>query len=546
MSLNRVNFTIIAMIIDVGFGKINLVVDMLFWILGCDPSSSSPIFGEQKSEEAQLDDTQNPDQNAEVNVYGQILDCQDPVTEILYTEHSLELGLQHHPRDPNDFHGDQAAIVIHDFNHDGWMDIALSYPENGIMVYFWERDHFALYQEIKESLYLDMALLDFSGDDQEDLVLASYDHGIELWEYTDTGFVLQSISFESQLHQIHSLTPFHLNDDGILDLYLGANSMVALTQEGVDQILVGNGDTFDFHGDITAQNANGYHYLSLPIDVDWDGQPEIYVINDWLGGDEPANSLLKSNGGQLFHTDVDCYCEPSLAGMGGSIADANQDGFLDIFLTASSQLMLMSSMGDGTYVQTTLAMGLNILTEHHQMAWGSKWLDFNNDGLEDLLVVEGDFGTPSIEVASGMHQPIDLFQQTSLGHFDLIEVGLNAEEYRLGRAIQTWDFNQDGILDILSMDDAGIPRLFLSNGCTEKNWLGILTTENALVEIVINGEKKVAMANSKTGYNSSITPNVWFGLDDETLVDELWIQPAFGQRQKVAEKVNARQILDLR
>ena len=129
---------------------------------------------------------------------------------------------------------------------------------------------------------------------------------------------------------------------------------------------------------------------SPTFDFDNDGWPDIYIACD-----STASILFRNNHDGTF-TDVAvtagaAYNEDGReqAGMGVTIGDFNGDGRLDIFKTNFSDdtSTLYRNNGNGTFDDVTFAAGLGLHTQY--LGWGAAFLDFDNDGWPDLLVVNG-------------------------------------------------------------------------------------------------------------------------------------------------------------
>jgi len=124
------------------------------------------------------------------------------------------------------------------------------------------------------------------------------------------------------------------------------------------------------------------------LDYDLDGQPDLYLGQ---GGDPaaPASSLqpndrLFRNVGQGHFEDITPWAgiEEYNYGQGVAVADFDNDGFDDIFVTNVGQNILFHNRGDGTFVSIDYA------TEPVAAGWSSSaaWGDIDRDGDLDLYV----------------------------------------------------------------------------------------------------------------------------------------------------------------
>ncbi|MBV9343353.1 MAG: VCBS repeat-containing protein, partial [Acidobacteria bacterium] len=137
--------------------------------------------------------------------------------------------------------------------------------------------------------------------------------------------------------------------------------------------------------------AGGHYAFSVStLDYDDDGWPDIFIACD------STASILYHNNRDGTFSDVAvvagaAYNEDgrAQAGMGSTVADFNGDGTLDIFRTNFSDdtSTLYRNNGNGTFDDVTFAAGLGLHTEY--LGWGTMFLDFDNDGWPDLLVVNG-------------------------------------------------------------------------------------------------------------------------------------------------------------
>jgi enediyne biosynthesis protein E4 len=156
--------------------------------------------------------------------------------------------------------------------------------------------------------------------------------------------------------------------------------------------------------DVTAQaglhflhNSGAYGGKLLPetlgsgcafLDYDADGWPDILLINsmDWPGHKRQRSTLkLYRNNRNGTFTDVTkaAGLDVELYGMGVAIADYDNDGFPDIFISCVGQSRLFHNTGKGTFTDVTKAAGL---LNKQGFSTSALWFDFDRDGLLDLFV----------------------------------------------------------------------------------------------------------------------------------------------------------------
>jgi enediyne biosynthesis protein E4 len=156
--------------------------------------------------------------------------------------------------------------------------------------------------------------------------------------------------------------------------------------------------------DVTAQaginfrhNSGAYGGKLLPetlgsgcafLDYDADGWPDILLINsmDWPGHKRQRSTLkLYRNNRNGTFTDVTkaAGLDVELYGMGVAVADYDNDGFPDIFISCVGQSRLFHNTGKGTFSDVTQKSGL---LNKQGFSTSAVWFDCDRDGLLDLFV----------------------------------------------------------------------------------------------------------------------------------------------------------------
>jgi hypothetical protein len=143
---------------------------------------------------------------------------------------------------------------------------------------------------------------------------------------------------------------------------------------------------------IVESNAGGCAFF----DYDGDGDMDIYFVNGaYVEGfssvqgrrfrGKLANALYRNNGDGTF---ADVTAQAGVGdkgmGMGVSVADYDNDGHPDLFVTNYGRNVLYHNNGDGTFTDVTRKAGL--ASDSTLSSTGSTWLDYDRDGRLDLYV----------------------------------------------------------------------------------------------------------------------------------------------------------------
>ncbi len=124
------------------------------------------------------------------------------------------------------------------------------------------------------------------------------------------------------------------------------------------------------------------------IDYDNDGYIDIFFSNGAnmaQGKPSPGNALYRNLGNGKFEdvTEKAGVRGNGMFGTGVTVADYDNDGWLDVFLSGYDSRQLFHNNGDGTFTDVTAKSGVA------GGGWSSSaaWLDYDRDGWLDLYVV---------------------------------------------------------------------------------------------------------------------------------------------------------------
>ncbi|MCA0152773.1 FG-GAP-like repeat-containing protein [Winogradskyella vincentii] len=243
--------------------------------------------------------------------------------------------------------------------------------------------------------------------------------------------------------------------------YLGNGiSFFDYDNDGWDDITVAtaDGDPMRFLKNINGNYVN--HSINISsnnqnirqinwVDIDNDGDNDLFVTSDVSG-----NRLFENTGNMVMSeitttsgmlTDIFPY-------YGASWGDYNNDGYLDAFISIRDQNIpniLYKNNGNKTFTLVNIEAGL--LTTGY-MSFCSAFLDYDNDGDQDIYVANDKIIFPNL-----------MYRNNGDGTFT--EVGLNTGSgiYMDGMSATVEDVNNDGWLDIYVTNDNDDSALLINN-----------------------------------------------------------------------------------
>jgi hypothetical protein len=259
------------------------------------------------------------------------------------------------------------------------------------------------------------------------------------------------------------------------------------------------------------------------FDYNNDDWPDILLINSkpWtpVAGQKVTSKLYRNERNGAF-TDV--TAEAGLAiemyGMGVGAGDYDNDGFLDLYITALDGDHLFHNEGNGTFRDVTSAAGIT----NAKFGTSVAWLDYDRDGHLDVFVenyvdwspeqdlwcsLDGEtksYCTPeSYNGASSV-----LYRNLGKGKFADVtrQAGLFDDTSKaLGVAI--FDFDRDGFPDIFQANDTQPNKLYRNKGDRSFVDIGV----SAGVAFAEDGRARGAMGVDAADYDRSGRPHLVIG-----------------------------------
>jgi hypothetical protein len=202
-----------------------------------------------------------------------------------------------------------------------------------------------------------------------------------------------------------------------------------------------------------------------------------------------------------------------------AVADFDRDGFDDFFITDSSETgknRLYRNQHNFTFVDVAESAGVADGNDRENASAAALWLDYNNDGWPDLLLVR--FG----------HN--QLFQNLGNGRFKDVTRQAGLDRYLNSITATAFDYDHDGYVDLVigayfqavNLFKPNTPRFFPENFETAKNGGGVILYHNNRNGTFTDVTEKVGLKQS--GWTLSLG----HGDADNDGWDDLYVACDFG------------------
>ncbi len=308
---------------------------------------------------------------------------------------------------------------------------------------------------------------------------------------------------------------------------------------------LGNGAFEDVTTKAKIDQTNGHYSFSVStLDYDDDGWPDIFVACD------STASILYHNNHDGTFTDVAVVAGAAFnddgreqAGMGSTVGDYDGDGKLDLFKTNFSDdtATLYRNNGDGTFDDKTFPAGFGLNTQY--LGWGVMFLDVDNDGWPDLLLVNGHVypEVDSQHLGSNFQEPKILYHNNGNGTFSDISAnaGPGITAVSSARGLAVGDLWNDGRMSAVISNMNAPPMLLVNDVRNANHWIALRTIGTSFssasgrsksnrdgigAKITVKAGTRTLVDEVRSGssYVSNSDMRVHFGLGSATKIE--WVQ----------------------
>jgi hypothetical protein len=271
-------------------------------------------------------------------------------------------------------------------------------------------------------------------------------------------------------------------------------------------------------------------------DFDRDGKIDIVVANDSM-----LEFLYRNKGDGTFE-EIGLNAEIAVdgdgrtyAGMGIDFQDYNNDGLPDLVITdlANQKYALYKNNGDGSFTYDTYMSGIGGMTLLHS-GWGIHFLDYDNDGLKDLLITQGhDLDTIQLNFPQLRYkEPMLLARNTGKGFVDVSsKSGAVFQQAWVGRGMAVGDLDNDGRVDAVVTTNDGPAYILRNETATANHWLtlslvGHRSNRDAIgaeIHVTTSAGTQMLTVSTAGSYLSSNDKRAHFGLGKDTAASKVEI-----------------------
>ncbi|HZM00915.1 MAG TPA: CRTAC1 family protein [Planctomycetota bacterium] len=478
-----------------------------------------------------------------------------------------------------------AAVSVSDVNNDGWPDLFVTNSDFGQPNALFLNQADA--REGRTGTFRDIAAGaglaecnregegvstsgvwgDYDNDGFEDLYVVKWGYGQLFRNNGDLTFT--DVTARAGLRRwmnANSAVWFDYDRDGLLDLYVAGYfpevfdlwhvTTTKIMQESFEFARNGGHNTLwrnlgdGRFEDVTAATGCDSTRWTLAVaaaDFDGDGWQDLYLANDY-GPEE----LFLNVEGRRFELASVGLGEDSKSGMSVAVGDVHNQGRLDVYVT---------NISENRYLFQGNNLRLNLLAEAGRFenvaesvvadtgwAWGAQFGDLDNDGRQDLYVVNGFISADrtrdywyDMSVISGGNshlfqdaanwKPIGdaslsgyqrsrLLLNRGAGHWTDVAAAVGADDLYDGRAVALVDLWNRGALDVVIANQKGPLLVYRNDVDPARAWISfrlIGTASNrsaigAQVTLHFGGQVQCRVVDGGSGFASQNDRRLHFGL----------------------------------
>ncbi|MDX1396114.1 MAG: CRTAC1 family protein [Gemmatimonadota bacterium] len=494
-----------------------------------------------------------------------------------------------------------ASVAVTDYDGDGWSDLYFTSSRFGTPNGLYRNRGDGSFESAgagagladlnEEGVGASMGSVwgDYDNDGREDVFV--YGWGYQRLFRNVDGTRFEDVSAASGLRvwmNSNAAIWLDYDADGHLDLYLAGyfrsdidmwnlestrimqNSFEFATNGGRNRLFRSRGDgTFE---DVTEAAGVGSTRWTLAVasaDFDEDGLPDLYLANDY----GPEELYLNRGDGTFELADGIGLSDDSKSGMSVALGDVHNRGRLDVFVT---------NISERGYLFQGNNLRINHLVEANEFqnvargvladagwAWGAQFGDLDNDGFQDLYIVNGFisadrerdywYGMSKVAGAQGAifedartwppigDASLSGYERSRLllrrGEFVDVAESAGVSDDLDGRAVAFADLENRGVLDVIVANQNGPPLLYRNEIAPVRRWIqieleGRVSNRSAIgAEVIVEfgGARQRQVVAGGLGFASQNQRRLHFGLGDVDRVERAVVRWPSGIEQELGD-----------
>ncbi len=417
---------------------------------------------------------------------------------------------------------------------------------------------------------------DADGDGDVDLFVTCFGSNVLLANRGDASFddVTKRAGLEDDRWS-SSAAFFDMDGDGDLDLYVvnylqfDLEMYKSMTKDGRGFRMYPHPDRFRSSPDALYRNEGDGRFIDVtaaagiadidgkglgvaPVDLDQDGDTDLYVAND-----STPNFVFRNRGDGTFEDvttssnagyNVDGQTE---AGMGIAVGDVDGDLRPDLFVTnldgeTNTLYFNRSEHGELYFEDVTRQQGL-ALDSLIYVGFGTGFFDADLDGDLDLLVGNGHIldNVERVDPGAGSRyrQRCLFFENRGAGSFRELadEIAASLSVPRVVRAAAFADYDDDGDVDVVLVQNNG-PAVLLRNDCERRgHYLRVRPQDGSgrpalgvRCRVTAGGKTSLWFSAAASSYLASNDPRILVGTT-ASVIEQLEIVWPTGERVRLTD-----------
>ena len=394
--------------------------------------------------------------------------------------------------------------------------------------------------------------VDINSDGRKDFISIQYDGIVETFIQEENQVFSLSDRGIAHVRPTQGLAAGDYDLDGDLDLVFAHWGGEPLEGDQLTEYLwrnTGGGHYEDesHNFGLVTNDEPEWSFTPTFADFTLDGYPDLFLAADF-----ETTQVFVNIGGQSFENVTTPVIDDE-NGMGLAVGDYDRDGDLDWFVTSiwvdvgedlpkenagiSGNRLYRNGDGQGLWEDVSEAAGVR----EGEWGWGACFADFDLDGYPDIFHTNG-WGNTQMRSRLYMNNRDGTFsdqaQFRGIDHLDP------------GRGVICYDYNDDGLIDIIVGNHALSPNVFRNDFVTGNNFLKVdlvglgenLEAVGARVAVTTPDGTQVDEVRLGTHYISQQPPTLHFGLGPYEEADRVEITwPDLAGTISIVENVPANQ-----